>query len=228
MSDDVCIICYQTFDSKVIPGLSHDKVVLPCFESHVCGRPCIVAWFDNGHMLCPICQKKISEEFAAGLDNRTYFQRMVDLATHTGISICNVATHTGISICNGVKTALNQVASPILIAAFMAGMTSGSAHIDPLTLYNIIGALVTGVLGGIALGRFVKIGHLPVIRVIPHGELMARLTQLAAAFLGGFKQSNYSLAFLGLSQTAANGVYGFGVGLQIADQLATRRFGEAV
>ena len=57
---------------------------------------------------------------------------------------------------------------------------------------------------------------------------MARLTQLAAAYVGGLRHSNCSLAFLGLSQTAANGVYGFGVGLQIADLLATRRFGEAV
>ena len=161
MSDDVCIICYQTFDSKVIPGLSHDKVVLPCFESHVCGRPCIVAWFDNGHMLCPICQKKISEEFAAGLDNRTYFQRMVDLATHTGISICNVATHTAISICNGVKTALNHAANPTATASFMAGLTIGSGYTDPLNVYNSIGALVIGVLGGIALGRFVKIVSCP-------------------------------------------------------------------
>ena len=85
MSDDICIICQQAFDNEVRPGLSHDKVALPCFESHVFGRPCIVAWFDNGHLWCPLCKKKVSEEFAAGLDNRTYSQRMMDAATRTGI-----------------------------------------------------------------------------------------------------------------------------------------------
>ena len=221
MSDDICIICQQTFDTNVTPGLSHDKVVLPCFESHVFGRPCIVAWFDNGHLWCPLCKKKISEEFAANLDNRTYFQRMVD-----------VATHTGISIWDGAKAVLDEVLwmSQFPTAIFMAALTLSS---NPLTLYNNIGALVTGTAGGIVLGGLVKIGHLPVIRVIPHGELMARLTQVAAAFgsvLGVAKEvnSNCPLAFLGLSQTAASGVYGVGIGLKIADLLATRRFGEAV
>ncbi|UYM14729.1 E3 ubiquitin protein ligase [Endozoicomonas euniceicola] len=222
MSDDICAICQQAFDNEVRPGLSHDKVALPCFESHVFGRPCIVAWFDNGHLWCPLCTKKVSEEFAAGLDNRTYFQRMIDAATRTGIAIWNIAKNTIL------------FSEPFINISLISFTTANSYRdLGPLALYNSIGALVTGVVGGIVLGGCVKIGHLPLIRVIPHGELIVRLAQIAGAF-GGLeiqlrRHRNYPppLAFLGLSQTVTNGVFGFGFGLDIAD-LVTRRLGEAV
>ena len=217
MSDDICAICQQTFDNEVRPGLSHDKVALPCYESHVFGRPCIVAWFDNGHLLCPFCKKKVSEEFAAGLDNRTYFQRMIDAATRTGISIWNCA-----------KTAILSAGFLIPYMVTLHTTAHSSMNLGPLALYNNIGALVTGVVGGIVLGGYVKIGHLPLIRVIPHSELVARLAQVVAASGGLLGRGSYPpLAFLGLSQTVANGVYGFGVGLDMAG-VVIRHLDEAV
>ncbi|UYM14728.1 E3 ubiquitin protein ligase [Endozoicomonas euniceicola] len=215
MSDDICAICQQAFDNEVRPGLSHDKVALPCFESHVFGRPCIVAWFDNGHLWCPLCTKKVSEEFAAGLDNRTYFQRMIDAATRTGIAIWNIA-----------KDAISVTQFLTTLGMIAYTTTHSYQALGPLALYNSIGALVTGFVGGIVLGGCVKIGHLPLIRVIPHGELMARLAQVAAASGGLLGHGSYPpLAFLGLSQTVANGVYGFGLELV---SVVTRRLGEAV
>ncbi|UYM14727.1 E3 ubiquitin protein ligase [Endozoicomonas euniceicola] len=217
MSDDICMICLQAFDNEVRPGLSHDKVALPCFESHVFGRPCIVAWFDNGHLLCPFCQKKVSEEFAAGLNNRTYFQRMIDAATRTGISIWNVA-----------KDVILATPFPTALGVIAHTTNQSSIALGPLALYNNIGALVTGFVGGIVLGGFVKIGHLPLIRVIPHGELMASLAQITAASGALLGHGSYPpLAFLGLSQTVANGVYGFGFGFELVS-VVTRRLGEAV
>ena len=100
--------------------------------------------------------------------------------------------------------------------------------LGPLALYNNIGALVTGIVGGAVLGGYVKIGHLPLIRVIPHSELMARLAQVAAASGGLLGRGSYPpLAFLGLSQTVANGVYGFGFGLDMAG-VVIRQLDEAV
>ena len=142
---------------------------------------------------------------------------MMDAATRTGIPIWNVA-----------KDVILATLFPTALSVTSYTTTLSAMALGPLALYNSIGALVTGFVGGIVLGGFVKIGHLPLIRVIPHGELMASLAQVAAASGGLLGHGSYPpLAFLGLSQTVANGVYGFGFGLELVS-VVTRLLGEAV
>ena len=219
MSDDICIICHEHFEVEVKPSLlSHDKIALPCFESHVFGRPCIIAWFDNGHLFCPYCRQKVPREFANSIDNRNFFEKMT-----------NTATQTGVALLNGAKTAMSILTSTIEAPStiFMLGM--GAANLyhnpDPFALYKTLGAFVAGAAGGAFLGSGIaRLGPLPVVRPILIPELVSALVGLTAhsgSILGTevYQRVHGPMAFLGLSKTTAIGVYGISIGLQIANQL---------
>ncbi|UYM17428.1 E3 ubiquitin protein ligase [Endozoicomonas euniceicola] len=218
MSDDICIICHGHFEVEVKPSLlSHDKIALPCFESHVYGRPCIIAWFDNGHLFCPYCRKKVPKEFAESIDNRTFLEKMT-----------NTATQTGVALLNGAKIAMRTIASASKTKTAMCMLGAGVANYyynpDPFTVYKTLGAFVGGAAGGTVLGSTIaSMGPLPVIRVVPDLEAMSRLAELTAT-IGAFfdakiQRPDNSVAFLGLSKTTAIGIYGVSIGLKIANQL---------
>ena len=213
MSNEICVICRGHFSNEVVEGLAHDKITLPCFDSHICGRSCLVIWFDNGrHQTCPICRHRVSDEFAAGVGNRSLYQKII-----------NAATSTGLSIFDGMETALR---SPLVNIALFGGsalslmMASGMSEEDNDTLTTVFNAATVGsIVGGV-----LRLNHLPVIRVLPHVELLSRLATGFAGMGGALgvahqRQVIPDRPWLALSQTTASSMFGFGLGFSAAEAI---------
>ncbi|MCW7552533.1 hypothetical protein NX722_07705 [Endozoicomonas gorgoniicola] len=217
MSDDVCVICQEPFNNEVVEGLAHEKITLPCFETHVFGRSCLALWFDNGrHQTCPICRQRVSDEFAAGVsnrvENRSFYQRIIDAATNAGLSIFD-----------SLETALRDPLVNIVLfggSAWSLMMASGMSEEDTDTLTTVFNAATAGsIVGGV-----LRLNHLPVIRVLPHVELLSRLAT-GYAGMGALldvahqRQAIPDRPLIALSQTTASSMFGFGLGFSAAEAI---------
>ena len=217
MSDDVCVICLEPFNNEVVEGVAHEKITLPCFETHVCGRSCLALWFDNGrHKTCPVCRQRVSDEFAAGVGNgvanRSIYQKIIDAATNAGLSIFDC-----------LETALRDPLVNIVLfggSAWSLMMASAMSEEDTDTLTTVFNAATVGsIVGGV-----LRLNHLPVIRVLPHVELLSRLV---TGYVGMGAVLNEALQkrsipdrpFLALSQTTASSMFGFGLGFSAAEAI---------
>ncbi|UYM15816.1 RING finger protein [Endozoicomonas euniceicola] len=213
MSNDVCVICQEPFNNEVVEGLPHQKITLPCFETHVCGRSCLALWFDNGrHQTCPVCRQRVSDEFAAGVGNRSFYQKIIDAATNAGLSIFD-----------SLETALrNPLVNIVLFggSAFSLMMASDLSEEDTDTLTTVFNAATVGsIVGGV-----LRLNHLPVIRVLPRVELLSRLATYYSG-IGAAVDAAHRIQvipdrpLLALSQTTASSMFGFGLGFSAAEAI---------
>ncbi|WP_422138898.1 RING finger domain-containing protein [Endozoicomonas sp. ALC020] len=141
---DECLICYRSFDDNEALRCN-DKVVLPCHETHVFGRKCIVRWFEQS-MTCPVCRSKMPLSFSAPFLR----DRVVRIVTNTIVgaaaSALTAATLIGsygiINVGRGlagtdnVMTALAAGVHTAIVSGAFFGLGNSLADLRPLAFFG--------------------------------------------------------------------------------------------